>query len=315
VITKEVPIEDLRPAKDQVRVTFDEESMEELARSIKEEGVNVPIKVRPNGRGYEIVYGHRRTEASKRAGLKKIPAIIEDLTDDEAFMKQVMENECRKEAPPLEKAAGYKKLMDAVGCNRQELARMLGISLATVNRALLTLEGWEHGVVVRSVPSVGPSTSKKGNGQVSIPKTALVMRGGGSWEERRKLAKKIEVEQLTQRETEEVIAAHNKTSDKAEKRRVLKTTHPKRRDFSFEQELTRVRSDEAYKKSKKRKAELTEDPVVKNYTTAITEYLKAIEQAKESSIRFAPESINFIVGRHNLVKQKTTQLEEALSNV
>jgi len=96
VVTKTIPIKDLSSSKNQVRTTFNEEKLDELALSLKEQGQEVPIKVRPNGKGYEIIYGHRRAEASKRAGLKTIVAIVEDADDEEALLKQILENECRE---------------------------------------------------------------------------------------------------------------------------------------------------------------------------------------------------------------------------
>ena len=67
MIIENVPLKDLRPSKDRVRITVGEEGLDALALSIKEKGQEVPIKVRPNGNGYEIIYGHRRAEASKRS--------------------------------------------------------------------------------------------------------------------------------------------------------------------------------------------------------------------------------------------------------
>ena len=121
MIIENVPIKDLNPSKDQVRITFNEEGMDALALSLKEQGQEVPIKVRPNGKGYEIIYGHRRTEASKRAGLKTMIAIVEDVDDMEALRKQVVENECREEVPDVERVRGYKRLMKELGCTEVEL--------------------------------------------------------------------------------------------------------------------------------------------------------------------------------------------------
>ena len=104
MIIKKIPIKDLSSSKDQVRTTFNEEKLEALALSIKKQGQEVPIKVRPNGKGYEIIYGHRRTEASRRAGLKTMIAIVEDVDDTEALRKQVVENEYRERVSDIERA-------------------------------------------------------------------------------------------------------------------------------------------------------------------------------------------------------------------
>ena len=74
----EIPINKIHPSPNPIRKSWDEDKMEELTQSIKERGVIVPIKVRPNGDSYEVVYGHRRIEAAGRAQLHSIPAIVEN---------------------------------------------------------------------------------------------------------------------------------------------------------------------------------------------------------------------------------------------
>lgn len=94
---------------------IDDEKMEELVESIKESGVLTPVLVRPDDEGtYEMISGHRRLHAAKRAGLRKIPAIIKEMTNDDATIAMVNANMQREEILPSEKAFAYKMKLDAI---------------------------------------------------------------------------------------------------------------------------------------------------------------------------------------------------------
>ncbi len=95
------------------RKTFDEQSLKELAQSIQDKGVLQPILVRPHSDGYELVCGERRYKASIMAGLSSIPANIRELSDDEAFEMQIIENLERKDVHPLEEADAFKRMLDS----------------------------------------------------------------------------------------------------------------------------------------------------------------------------------------------------------
>jgi len=304
MIVENVPLKDLRPSKDQVRVTFDEEGLDALALSIKEQGQEVPIKVRRNGKGYEIVYGHRRTEASRRAGLETIAAIVEDVDDSEALLKQVLENECREDVGVVEKARGYANLLEKFGCSQTELAQMVGCTQVTINRLMLALKGLDHGVVVYN-----------SDGKISLRKTAKAMAAKGDWKAKRKVADKFTSEELNLGQTEEVLAAYNAASGAKEKSRVIKVRHPKRRDFSFEQELRATSMAADRKAEKRRSAEITDEPIVKDYMDAMTAYRDAIKEASESPARFSPEAIRFTARRHSIITKEIIALDEVLSNV
>ena len=94
---------------------IDDEKMEELVESIKESGILTPVLVRPDDEGtYEMISGHRRLHAAKRAGLRKIPAIIKEMTNDDATIAMVNANMQREEILPSEKAFAYKMKLDAI---------------------------------------------------------------------------------------------------------------------------------------------------------------------------------------------------------
>ena len=110
----EIPIYQIKPFKDHPFKVMDDNKMALLVESISKEGILEPVIVRPCDEGYEMVSGHRRMYAAKKAGLEKIPAIVRKLSDDEATIVMVDSNFQRGEWLPSEKAFAYKMRMDAV---------------------------------------------------------------------------------------------------------------------------------------------------------------------------------------------------------
>ena len=107
----QVPIEDIIPNRFQPRLNFDEQGLKELADSIKEHGIIQPLVLRKLGDKYEIIAGERRFRASKLAGLKKIPAIVRNFTDDEMMEIALLENIQREDLNPVEEARAYQGLI------------------------------------------------------------------------------------------------------------------------------------------------------------------------------------------------------------
>ena len=131
-IVKNIKIIDIEPNKEQARKIFDEDSIDELANSIKEYGLIQPIIVTQKGKYYEIVAGERRWRASKRAGLTEIPAIVRE--DDERRNKEIslIENIQREDLNPIEKARGIKVLMEEYDLTQQKVADILGKSRSSI---------------------------------------------------------------------------------------------------------------------------------------------------------------------------------------
>ena len=129
---KQLKLNEIEPNKSQARKIFDEEAIEELANSIKEYGVIQPIIVSNKGDYYEIIAGERRWRASKKAGLKTIPAIIRD--DNEQKNKEIslIENIQREDLNPIEKARGIKLLMDEYNLTQVKVAERLGKSRSSI---------------------------------------------------------------------------------------------------------------------------------------------------------------------------------------
>ena len=136
---EKIKIIDIEPNKDQPRRKFDMESIEELAESIKIYGVIQPIIVTKKDNFYEIVAGERRWRASKKAGLTEMPCIIRE--NDERTNKEIalIENIQREDLNPIEKARGFKQLIEEYGMTQQELANKIGMNRTSVTNSLRIL--------------------------------------------------------------------------------------------------------------------------------------------------------------------------------
>lgn len=156
-----LPVSMIDADPDQVRRTFDEQKLRELAESIRRVGLLQPIRVKrsPVGGRYTIVAGERRWRACVMVGAELIDALLVAERDETELMReaQIIENLQRDNPAPLEVAAAYRRYLDDFGCSQAELARRLGISTATVSRALALLEAPED---VRAKLAAGESVRK-----------------------------------------------------------------------------------------------------------------------------------------------------------
>ncbi len=130
---------EVEPNKNQPRITFDDEKIEELSNSIKEYGVIQPIIVTKKDNFYQIVAGERRWRASKRAGLTEIPAIVRDYTEQKNKEIALIENIQRENLNPIEKARALKEIIEKYGMKQQELADKLGVSRSGIANTMRIL--------------------------------------------------------------------------------------------------------------------------------------------------------------------------------
>lgn len=136
----DIGVEEVFPGKFQPRMIFNAEEMEELAESIRRNGVIQPILVRKRaGQGFEIIAGERRWRASKTAGLKKIPAIILEVEDRQAMEIALIENIQRQNLKILEEAEGYRRLIKEFEYTQEQLADVIGKSRSHVTNILRLL--------------------------------------------------------------------------------------------------------------------------------------------------------------------------------
>jgi ParB family chromosome partitioning protein len=137
---QQIDIDKIWPNRAQPREQFDPESLDELARSMKAQGVLQPVIVRPADAGtFELIAGERRWRAAQIAGLLKIPAVVRDVADDRILELALIENLQREELNAIEEANAYQTLIDDLGLSQQEAADRVGKQRATVANALRLL--------------------------------------------------------------------------------------------------------------------------------------------------------------------------------
>ncbi|HET6150473.1 MAG TPA: ParB/RepB/Spo0J family partition protein [Polyangia bacterium] len=135
-----IAIEEVHPARAQPRKLFDETRIEELAASIRTQGVIQPLVVRKReSGGYELIAGERRWRAAQRAGLHAVPAVIRDVAPTRAFEMAMVENLQREDLNPIEEAAGYQRLISELGYTQESLAARVGKDRTTITNALRLL--------------------------------------------------------------------------------------------------------------------------------------------------------------------------------
>jgi ParB family chromosome partitioning protein len=134
------PIEDIRPNRSQPRKTFSNEKLEELTASIREKGIIQPLVVRKKTDHYELIAGERRWRAAQKAGLREVPVVIQDVSDDTALEMALIENIQREDLNAVEEAEAYQALLDNFGLSQEDLARRVGKERSTVANALRLLK-------------------------------------------------------------------------------------------------------------------------------------------------------------------------------
>lgn len=196
-----VDLDKLKARENQPRKNFDDDSLEELANSIKADGVIQPIVVRKVGDKYEIIAGERRFRASKLAGLEKVPIIIKNVSDRKARELALVENIQRENLNPIEEAISLKTLMEEYKLTQQELSDIVGKSRSYIanNLRLLNLSDYIKDYLIRG--ELSPSQGR----------TLLSLE---TEEERKKYLDKLLVKEVNIRDVEKKAKqSKNKTED------------------------------------------------------------------------------------------------------
>lgn len=136
----ELDIDLVKPNPDQPRTRFPEENLNELAQSITNNGIIQPIVVRQKNGEYEIVAGERRWRAAQKAGLKKVPVIVKEVSDEKLLELALIENIQRQELNAVEEARAYRKLIDSVGLTQEMVAERVGKNRTVVTTFLRLLK-------------------------------------------------------------------------------------------------------------------------------------------------------------------------------
>jgi len=161
-----IPLSKVKGLDRRVRQQMSPEKLEELADSIKDMGVIVPVKVRKNGDGYTLVYGHRRVAAAKMAGLTEIEAIVEDVAENVLLTQSLAENVIREDMAAIDIAKALQQIIDDTGCTQEALGKKLGWGRTTVGSYLEILspeikravEGQRADFPIRMVQKVRTAT-------------------------------------------------------------------------------------------------------------------------------------------------------------
>jgi ParB family chromosome partitioning protein len=191
---KEIAISAITPNPRQPRRSFDEESLDELAESIRQVGLLQPVVVRAAGPGrYGLIMGERRWRACQRAGLTEIGAIVKQTQDNELLRDALIENMHRQQLDPLEEAAAYQQLLDDFGATHEELARKIGRSRPHISNTLRLL-------------NLPPAVQKKVAAGVLSAGHARALLGLQNPDAQERLASRIVAEGLSVRTVEEIVA-------------------------------------------------------------------------------------------------------------
>ena len=187
-----VKISKVGPSREQPRKQFDEESLAELAESIKQFGVIQPLIVQEKNGFYEIIAGERRWRAAKMAGLKEVPVIIKEYSELEAVEISLIENIQRENLNPIEEAEAYRRLIDEFNLKQEEIAERVSKSRSAVTNSmrLLKLGGGVQAMVVDGRLSTGHARALLG---IEDPK------------KQEEAASKVFNENLSVRETEKLV--------------------------------------------------------------------------------------------------------------
>lgn len=302
------------PSSYPIRKSWDEDKMDELAQSIKKQGVIVPIKVKPSGILYEIVYGHRRVEAARRAKLKAIPVIIEEVEDTDTLIQALIENLQREDMHPLDVAHALKELMDATGAGTRDIERLGLMPHARVSHFVKLLDEEPEIQVMISKHEGGTKvTHKKSGNAVTTPALSEThvrsAREAGIKEpsERAKVLKKAANEELTYRETRQLADAYKAAPTQRRKEAVLQTdVKALKTADKISQEARAISSSGVVKATneekvvaKKRQTQAEFDRNVKVFLECIAEWHTELDAAITSQEigKFSPEAEQFTIRR------------------
>lgn len=187
-----LPLRQIEPNPNQPRREFDPALLEELAESIRQNGVITPITVRKTGENaYQIIAGERRWRAARLAGLDEIPAYVLEADDREAYQYALVENLQRQDLNPIEEALGYRRLMEDLGLSQELAGQKVGRSRAYIANALRLLSLPES---VMEMVASGALSAGHGRALVTLTEAQAI-----------EAAKRILEQELSVRETEKLV--------------------------------------------------------------------------------------------------------------
>ncbi|MCM3901673.1 MAG: ParB/RepB/Spo0J family partition protein [Pyrinomonadaceae bacterium] len=188
----EIAIDLVEPSSVQPRTRFDEAKLEELAKSIRANGVVQPLLVRRKGINYELIAGERRWRAAHLAGLNHVPVVVRNVPDDKVLELALIENIQREDLNPIEEAQAYRKLIDTIGLTQESLAERVGRDRSYITNYLRLLR----------LPDDIRRLIEEGKLSTGHARTLL---GSSDADTQRRIARRIIERGLSVRETERMV--------------------------------------------------------------------------------------------------------------
>lgn len=225
---EQIEIEKIKPNPDQPRKHFTDIGLEELANSIKEQGVLQPVIVKRIGNGYELICGERRLRATEKAGFTSIPALIKDVADDKLLELALVENIQREDLNAIEEAQAYLRLVEERGLSQDQVADRVGKNRATVANTIRLLRLPRE---VLDEIAIGRLQAGHARALLALP----------SPEHQRQMCKRIVEDKLSVRQVEEMV---NRSLARKRRAKLSRNVTPEILDLEnkLEQHLgTRVR--------------------------------------------------------------------------
>lgn len=233
-----ININEIKPNQNQPRKSFNEEKLEELAASIIENGLIQPVILRKADKGYEIVAGERRWRACRKAGLKEIPCIIREFTDEQNMLIAIIENMQREDLNPVEEAEGLNQMIVNFGMTQEQVSKSVGKSRPYITNALrlLKLPSEIREMLLANQLSAGH---------------ARAIAGISDTEKQIQLAEYAIKEGLSVREIEKIIKEENTPKKKISRKKTEKSADVRKVEDDLKQIMgTKVNLNQSGKKGK-----------------------------------------------------------------
>jgi len=305
-----IELSKIKPSPAPIRTTWDEDKLQELAQSIQEQGLIVPIKVRPTDNShYEIVYGHRRVEAMRLAGIDETDAIVEGVDDTTTLLQAGMENLSKEDMTAFDKGAWISRILPISGWTLYELAKQSGISRNMLSYWLTYYEEASEGL------AVNPTSAGDG-----LRHTMEIKKSLSDPKDKRAVADKVEEEGLTWKQTRQVAESVAATKDPAMRQRLIDAPYS---PYTHDPEYAKERADrygEHDPMARDKTPALDEAWKLTAEVSMIVDFIKKSRQMYQEIIKmdelgkFSPEARPFLIGKLkgtiNQIEKVITRLEE-----
>jgi ParB family chromosome partitioning protein len=308
-----IQLSDIKPSSLAIRKTWSEEGLEELAQSIKEHGLIVPIKVRPTNGKYELVYGHRRVKAMRRAGIQEAEAFVEGVNDTEVLVQALVENVQREDMSPIDISKTLFAIQEETGWSQKEMGRRGLMPEKTISNYMLLLQESPRvqKLIERGAPSGHGGGQFASKGKVTPAHVREVRESGVSETERVEIIEKAAKEGLTADQTRRIAETMKAAPGPQAKKKVLEWKYS---PTLHDPELIKSRAkeygahDALYRgKTAKSDVDWRQAPEVKAVIDSIREIHKSVlPDWQKSTQKMSPEAKKFIA---RLVRNLSTDLD------